>query len=201
MRVVHVLLLAAIFACTGCLSPVSIRPEQYPAKSGKRADPAVLAQQDSLEGQWHSLRVQPATKAKITACDKINPVWWLGNADEPIPPDWYRPNAPMRTFLWHLRNPMHNFSHYVIGVGDKETVRSGRYIKGVSKPSGGWNFCVTKYKHLRLPFADYHRKKFEFYFGWRVGGNFGIKCNWHDENQAKPPNANEQKNSTPNSGP
>lgn len=156
---------------------------------GKHADPTAFAKSDSLEGQWHSLRVMPTTKAKITTCDKINPVWWIGNADEPIPPDWYRPNARMRTFLWHLRNPIHNLSHYVIGVSDKETVRSGRYIKNVAKPGGGWNFSVTKYKHLRLPFVDYHRRKFEFYFGWRVGGNFGIKCNWHTPDEAKPARA------------
>ena len=28
---------------------------------------------------------------------------------------------------------------------------------------------------LRLPFLDYHRGKFESYFGWREHGNFGIK--------------------------
>jgi len=154
----------------------------------KQSHPEAFFKPDPLEGQWHSMRVLPATKAKITTCNKFNPVWWLGNADEPTPPDWYRPNGRMRTFLWHLRNPSHNLSHYVVGVSDKETVRSGRHVKSVAKPGGGWNFCVTKYKHLRLPFIDYHRGKFEFYFGWRVGGNFGIKCNWHNPQQATPPN-------------
>jgi hypothetical protein len=180
---IHALLLAGCLWCTGCLSPRSIDSQRYPLLPGKRTDPVAFTNAVSLDGTWHSFRVMPVSNLNIRTCEKFNPLWWLGNADEPVAPSWYRPNEKMRTFLWHLRNPLHNFNNYVVGIHDKESVRSSRYPRGLSKPSGGWNFAVSKYGHLRLPFIDYHRGKFEFYFGWRVLGNFGIKMNWHDDQQ------------------
>ena len=41
---------------------------------------------------WHTIVVSPAPDVpKIRFFDKLNPVWWLENADEPVPPAWYRP--------------------------------------------------------------------------------------------------------------
>jgi hypothetical protein len=183
------MLLAGCLLYTGCLSPHSIDPRRYPLLPEKHADPGAFSDAVALDGTWHSYRVKPVSNLNIQTCEKFNPVWWLGNADEPVPPPWYRPNAQMRTFLWHLRNPLHNFNNYAVGIHDKESVRSGWYPRGLSNPNGGWNFAVSKYKHLRLPFWDYHRSKFEFYFGWRVGGNFGIKMNWHDDSEKSQPNS------------
>lgn len=183
---IHALLLAGSLACAGCLSPCSTHPEQYPLIPDRHADPAAFARPDPLEGRWHSLRVVPATNLTVRTCDKFNPVWWFGNQDEPVAPAWFRPGGKMRTFRWYLRNPLHNFNHYVIGVNDKESARSGRHPGSLSNPKGGWNFAVTEYKHVRLPFVDYRRGKFEFYFGWRIGGNFGFKLNWHDDERGKP---------------
>jgi hypothetical protein len=83
-----------------------------------------------------------------------------------------------------LRNPFHNFDFYVIGIADKEFVRSGRYPKKNSNPDGGWDFAVSKYKCLRLPFISYQRGKFNFYCGWRNRGNFGIKINFQKKRTA-----------------
>src|SRR5437764_14572903 len=58
---------------------------------------------------------------------KLNPIWWFGNADEPVPPAWYRPGKMGRTFLWHLRNPWHNLTVFVVGIGDKRLVRAGKH--------------------------------------------------------------------------
>lgn len=110
--------------------------------------------------------------------NKINPVWWFGNADEPHAPAWYRPDRCCRDFLWHLRNPFSNFSNYVIGVADKQTVRYGFYPDENGNPNGGWNFAVTRRRIVYLPFVDYKHDRFEFYFGWRERGNFGAKLNF-----------------------
>ena len=108
---------------------------------------------------------------------KINPVWWLENADEPVAPAWYRPGKHNRDLAWHLRNPFHNFDAYVIGVSDKSFTRTGRFPHNVFNPNGGWNWAVCHYKALPLPFIAYERKSVSFYFGWRERGNFGIKLN------------------------
>lgn len=83
-----------------------------------------------------------------------------------------------------MRNPFHNFDHYVIGVGDKSFTRVGRFPDQNAKPNGGWNWAVCKYKCLRLPFVDYQRGRFEFYIGWRNGGNFGMKLNFAQKRAA-----------------
>src|SRR3989442_7473308 len=77
---------------------------------------------------------------------KINPVWWFENADEPAAPAWYEPGQHNRHLDWHMRNPFHNFDAYVIGVSDKPFTRSGRFPKNVFNPNGGWNWAVCHYK-------------------------------------------------------
>jgi len=116
----------------------------------------------------------------------MNPVWWFGNADEPVAPDWYRSGKRGRNFMWHLRNPCHNFDFYVIGVADKPFRRGGRYPEAVSNPHGGWNWAVCRYKWLRFPFIAYDRRRFHFYCGWRERGNFGIKLNFSRGKESSP---------------
>ncbi len=129
--------------------------------------------------RWHTISVAPATNhAKIHFYNKLNPVWWFGNVDDPVPPPWYRTNSRHRTFLWHLRNPFHNFDHYVIGVADKKFVRSGRWPERNSNPDGGWDLEVARRKLAVLPFLSCERGRFNFYFGWRESGSFGLKLNF-----------------------
>lgn len=125
-------------------------------------------------------------RQKFISCTKSNPVWWFKNADDPVPPSEYRKNKCCRKFMWYMRNPFHNFNHYVIGICDKPFTRVGRFPDKVANPNGGWNWAVCKYKCLRLPFVDYHRGRFEFYCGWRNGGNFGMKLNFAQKRAAKP---------------
>jgi len=132
----------------------------------------------ALAGKWHSVKVTPRPGLpKIHTHDKFNPVWWFKNSDEPVPPAWYKPHDKRRNTKWRLRNPLHNFDNYVIGIADKKFVRSGRYPERNSSPRSGWDFAVAKYKWLRLPFVSYERSRFHFYLGWRERGNFGIKVN------------------------
>ncbi len=129
---------------------------------------------------WHSVHVTPKTDLpEIHFYDKLNPVWWLENADDPVPPTWYRPNDKHRAMKWRFRNPFHNFDNYVIGVADKNFVRSGRYPKQNSNPHGGWNFAMARRKLVLLPFVSYNRSWIAFYFGWREHGAFGVKINFH----------------------
>ena len=124
-------------------------------------------------------------KQHFSTCQKANPFWWFRNADDPIPPENYRPGKCCRNFMWHLRNPCHNFTFYVMGIEDKPHTRVGPFPTKTSNPNGGWNWAVCQYKCLRLPFVDYKRGRFEFYFGWRTGGNFGIKLNFKQHQAQK----------------
>ncbi|MEQ2006047.1 MAG: hypothetical protein ABMA26_04545, partial [Limisphaerales bacterium] len=109
---------------------------------------------------------------------KWNSIWWFGNVDDPEPPDWYRPNSPSRRWLWQLRNPLHNFTFYVIGIADKPFTRTGKFSNAVFAPDGGWNWAVARYGWLRLPFVSYSSERWRFYLGWRERGNFGAKINF-----------------------
>lgn len=147
---------------------------------GAMADEPLLPVPGKIKSEWHTIAMPGRTNPPaIHFYDKLNPIWWFGNVDQPTAPDWYRPGEKDRDFLWHLRNPLTNFSNYVIGVGDKDTVRSGYYPDRTSNPYGGWLFAVTRRKIVYLPFVDYKRGGFEFYFGWRLHGNFGIKLNFN----------------------
>ncbi|HLP76662.1 MAG TPA: hypothetical protein VK327_07035 [Candidatus Paceibacterota bacterium] len=143
-----------------------------------------------LDGRWHTVQITPPAKLpKIFTLNKFNPVWWFGNADEPVPPRWFRPDDKHRIFKWRMRNPFHNFTFYVIGIADKPHLRSGRYPNHVGNPNYGWNFAVAKRKWVRLPFVSYKRGRFEFYLGWRTRGNFGGKINIRgaDSPKVQPP--------------
>jgi hypothetical protein len=109
--------------------------------------------------KWHSVVMRPKTnEPPVHWYNKINPVWWFGNLEEPIPPAWYEPTNSMRKVKWYFRNPFTNLSYYVIGVADKQTVRSGRYPTLVGNPHGGWNFAVTRRRIVFLPFMDYKNR-------------------------------------------
>lgn len=138
---------------------------------------------DTNEGHWHSIIVKPRPDLpKIHFYNKLNPVWWFENLDDPLPPASYRPNDPHRVGMWHWRNSMHNFDYYVIGIADKQFMRSGCYPARITKPHNGWNFALCRRRILFLPYASYRHGRFEFYLGWRNHGNFGIKLNYSDSN-------------------
>lgn len=109
---------------------------------------------------------------------KWNPIWWFGNVDDPEPPEWYRPGSTNRRWLWRLRNPLHNFTFYVIGIADKPFTRTGKFPNAVFAPDGGWNRAVARYKCVCLPFVSFNGTRCRFYFGWRERGNFGCKMNF-----------------------
>src|ERR1051325_2983514 len=128
---------------------------ETPMQRTKVASDSATTNATPRRAHWHSVVVTPSShQPKIRSKDKLNPGWWLKNADDPVPPDWFKPNAKGRKAKWHARNPLHNFNAYVIGIADKKFVRSGKYPDRMSNPHGGWNFAVAKYKWLRLPYLS-----------------------------------------------
>jgi hypothetical protein len=149
-------------------------------------EPHTMVRTNVHGASWHTVMIRPRPRApKIHFYNKMNPVWWLKNSDDPVPPNWYRPNEKHRRTLWSFRNPLHNFDFYVIGVADKKFHRSGRYPKMNSDPHGGWDFEAARYKFFWLPFVSYHGENLDFYFGWRNRGNFGIKLNLGSKEKAE----------------
>jgi len=149
-------------------------------------EPHTMVRTNAERVSWQTVMIKPGPRApKIHFYNKLNPIWWLKNSDDPIPPDWYRPDEKHRKMLWSFRNPLHNFDFYVIGVADKKFYRSGQYPKRNSDPHGGWDFEATRYKFIWLPFVSYHRDDFDFYLGWRNHGNFGIKLNFGSKKEIK----------------
>jgi len=141
---------------------------------------------------WRTVKIEPGPRApKIHFYNKLNPVWWLKNSDDPVPPDWYRPGEKLkhRRMMWSFRNPLHNFDFYVIGVADKKFYRSGQHPKLNGDPRGGWDFSAARYRFIYLPFVSYRHESFNFYFGWRNHGNFGIKFNFSSKKEKKPESA------------
>ena len=137
---------------------------------------------DTQAVRWHTITVNPKPGLpEIHFYNKLNPVWWLENADEPVPPAWYLPADPRRATKWRFRNPFHNFNFYVIGVADKTFTRSGRYPQRNSDPHGGWDLEIIRRKLVLLPFVSYERHWCTFYLGWRDRGAFGMEFRLHHQ--------------------
>jgi len=174
------LLLGCILQC-GCRSlPV---PKSQPP-------PKPVTKSYSYVTNWMVVHI-PVDRHRFTASQKLNPLWWLGNADEPVPPAWYRPGQRCRNVLWYFRNPFHNFDCYVIGISDQPFTRVGRYPDDTFNPHGGLNWSVSRYKCLRLPFISYVQGRFKAYAGWRAGGAFGLELKFGSRKKApvqQPPN-------------
>lgn len=121
---------------------------------------------------------------KITFWQKINPIFWFGNLDDPNPPNDYRPNdsAWKRKVWWYFRNPLHNLCFYVLGIADKPFISIGKYPNTVFNPNGGWNWAIRKYKWIYLPFISYIGK-IKCYIGWRERGNWGVKLTNNKDNK------------------
>lgn len=175
MRFSAGLLLAVLLCLAG---ETTARAQKNPFAT--TAKPMWRRPADPNAPRWHTIKVTPPPwLPEIHFYDKLNPVWWLGNVDDPAPPAWYQPENKHRNTRWRFRNPLHNFNFYVIGVADKPFYRSGCFPERNSDPNGGWDFEVARRHVLLLPFVSYERAWCSFYLGWRERGNFGAKLNFH----------------------
>ena len=105
---------------------------------------------------------------------KINPIWWFGNANDPI--DGVKadgtPTHPtfhptkslwIRKLLWGIRNPLHNLFFFVIGLEDQKEIVSMSTL---------WPIAGQKW-NIHLPCITYKGSKWEWYLGWRNGTRLG----------------------------
>ncbi len=162
----------------------SNQPRERPPKSAAVATAAVFCALSCLFCLPSLLvRISPCTSAyyepagTIESALKFDPRFWLENIDDPMPPSDYLPGDFARIDKWYWRNPFHNFTFYVIGVADQRFERFGLCPRDTFNPEEGWNWCVTRYGHMELPFISFKSGKLQTYFGWRDRGNFGIKFN------------------------
>ena len=170
----------------GVLAAMLLSSSSVWARTGSETNSVATTNSVTNSVGLHTIQKTPRKgMPKIHFYNKLNPVWWFQNDDDPKPPDWYRPNDKHRKLKWSFRNPMHNFNFHVIGVADKKFSRSGKFPDQNSDPRGGWNFEFSRYKFIWFPFVSYHRPKLDFYFGWRERGNFGAKFNINP-NKPKP---------------
>jgi hypothetical protein len=142
----------------------------------------------------------PESKDKVNKKSLSSWLAWsfIGNDDDgvygekPTAGNWTNEKlGPKRAFMWWLRNPMHNFTFYVIGSAHKknsefvlfkcaenEGCQFMKYHKKASTVFAGKGTSFFVGFHGWKPFVslriDYGRR-LDFYFGWRERGNFGIK--------------------------
>lgn len=134
-----------------------------------------------------TVKIHQPKSPPIRITQRLNPIWWLGNMDDPVPPDWYRPGKADRQWQWQLRNPFHNFTFYVIGVSDRPATRTGRFPTEVFPVGGGWNWAIHRYHFILLPFIAFEGARWRFYLGWRDTGNLGAKLNVGSREKWYPP--------------
>lgn len=191
---------AACIILTGCY-PTLRRADLRHAilLPGKPNSPEYQATAKELDKKWHTILVPANTNVVIKTWDWWNPLWYLKNADDPVPPSDYHPDwcEFMRKLEWGLRNPLHNAFFYGIGDAHKNKTRSGYYPEYVGNPNGGWNFAITGSNFMRYLFLSYSSEHWDIYFGWRNRGNFGAKVNIHFKGKSK----KHKKNNPPTSRP
>jgi len=125
----------------------------------------------------------------ITVVKKL--LWGIfGNDDDPAPPENYLVAQPQwwRNFMWFVvRNPLHNFFFYVIGIQGKDgwvttgrfpnTVKSERFVEQWPVEPAKFNWVLHSKGWVRLPMISMRiplgNRGFEFSMGWRPRGAFG----------------------------
>lgn len=117
---------------------------------------------------------------------KLNPIWWFGNHEEPVAPSWYHPDRTpnwWRQLSWYLRNPLQNFSRYVVGVNDRNYWIYGSHpvdattVTDAYPDRYGWKWSVIHIGIFLLPFVSFENRYIKAYFGWQHWGFFGGKFN------------------------
>jgi len=116
------------------------------------------------------------TRVRVDWRKKLNPMWWVANDDDPVPPDWYTHGA----IWWWLRNPFHNFMFYVVGVSDRNYWVIGRSPPTLSLRRDinlkGWHWAILfPAKWLPLPYVSYSGTRWYWYLGWQPVGKLGAK--------------------------
>ena len=188
------LLALAVFV-TSCASYKVPSASFTRTRSGEHA-----AHYDAVEhrAQEHALyQVIPRHRSQVRWYDLPRWIHWglLGNDDDgifgesqPVP---YSTNIHAGTFLrWSTRNPLHNFSFYVVGsahwkrhyhaamfsIADGRVRAFTRGEKKVFDSDNSFKIAFNDFKpFIALQFSHFKNRRFQFYVGWRERGNLGFK--------------------------
>lgn len=193
-------ILLASFLCSGCASykintPDYIHPKDYLIQ---RED---IAQRREFAKEHYLYKIIPLSKDQLKWYDVPRRITYslFGNEDDGIFGEYckkpYSGDISTGTFLrWYIRNPAHNFCFYTIGFQEpnkKPTKNSFAILRAdekflllrkdqdpcvMGKTSASFNLSLNHYlPFLSFRFPVYPGKKFDFYFGWRPSGAFGMK--------------------------
>jgi hypothetical protein len=114
------------------------------ASSAMADTPASEQSLTNASSHWHTVSIEPGPDhPTIRTRDKFNPLWWFKNADDPLTPESYRPKDKHRQLKWRLRNPLHNFTFYVVGVADKR-FSSTQGVRPGPKESYWESYCLAE---------------------------------------------------------
>ena len=119
--------------------------------------------------------------ARFPLSVKRNPLWWFQNADDPAVPDWFWTAGPawtrphwLRQFYWmYVRNPLHNGTHYGIGVSDQPFEYDGPQPRSNFNEPNGWHVHRLRCAGRAYPFVSYQGALVQAYIGWREDGGWG----------------------------
>lgn len=125
-------------------------------------------------------RLEITGRTRVPLAKKLNVYWWLWNDEDPQPPADFEPDNPHRAFWWWVRNPIHNFLQYVVGVCDRNYTVYGwpRADENFRSDSGetGWHVSVNRInKAVWLPYVTYSGTHFQAGFGWQASGRLACK--------------------------
>lgn len=139
---------------------------------------------------YHVPRHPGGAERPVQGLAKLDPRWWVKNSDDPLP-WWWKPEAPLevRRRTWFLRNPFHNFTHYVIGITDRHHHRYGIDADSLWNENGRLNLAVSRAgPFIYLPMVSYRGAWLEWYLGWRRKGSFGgaLRRAQHDSDGTGP---------------
>src|SRR5690349_10699067 len=112
---------AMVLASTLLMGCRSVPPPRPPAEAVGMQARSYLNESNNVFNHF------PKEDQHFSTWRKMNPIWWFGNADDPVPPENYRKGKCCRQFTWRVRNPCHNFTFYVMGIEDKPHTRVGRF--------------------------------------------------------------------------
>ncbi len=189
-----------LLIATAPLIPYHTPTTKIVVKKAETNAPAHVQEKRALFRSHYLYKWIPRHRSQIRFYDLGHRITWalFGNDDdglfgeEPSANFWpgCAPSA-MQAASWCLRNPLHNFTFYVIGTADRgqtneftliqlaeNDCKTLTYQEKARTVFAGQSSSFYLGLHNWLPFLscrlDYKRR-FEFYLGWRERGNFGLK--------------------------
>lgn len=203
MRIYFPSLAYSLLIFVGSCAPYKVSTETLVKRSLERnPEASVCDEEQRLAARSGLYNIIPRHRSQIRWYDVGHWFSWmvLGNDDDGIFGEASHKQHPQKGFIsterairWTLRNPFHNFCHYV--VGQRRNTRSEFVLLSLSRrqftllkpyevspgvfPDQDSCFHIAfhgifPFVGLRLKLSE--RRQSDFYIGWREKGNFGVKC-------------------------